>query len=53
MSLQNLILIVIAVVVIFLAVDSVYTVHQTERAVLLRPRRFKRGRRPNSAETGL
>jgi membrane protease subunit HflC len=36
MSLQNLILIFIAVAAIFLAMDSVYTVHQTERAILLR-----------------
>ncbi len=36
MSLQNLILIFIAVAVIFLAMDSIYTVHQTERAILLR-----------------
>lgn len=36
MSLQNVILIVIAAVVILLAMDSVYTVHQTERAILLR-----------------
>jgi len=36
MSLQNVILIFIAVVAIFLAMDSVYTVHQTERAILLR-----------------
>jgi membrane protease subunit HflC len=36
MSLRNLILIFIAVAAIFLAMDSVYTVHQTERAILLR-----------------
>ncbi len=36
MSLQNLIIIFIAVAAIFLATDSVYRVHQTERAVLLR-----------------
>ncbi|MGE0625021.1 MAG: protease modulator HflC [Pseudomonadales bacterium] len=36
MSLQNVILIVIAAVVILLAMDAVYTVHQTERAILLR-----------------
>ncbi len=36
MSLQNLILIFVAVAAIFLAMDSVYTVHQTERAILLR-----------------
>jgi membrane protease subunit HflC len=36
MSLQNVILIFIALVAIFLAMDSVYTVHQTERAILLR-----------------
>ncbi len=36
MSLQNVILIVIAAVVILLAMDTVYTVHQTERAILLR-----------------
>lgn len=36
MSLQNVILIVIAAVVILLAMDSIYTVHQTERAILLR-----------------
>ncbi len=36
MSLQNIILIVIAAVVVLLAMDSVYTVHQTERAILLR-----------------
>jgi len=36
MSLQNLILVFIAVAAIFLAMDSVYTVHQTERAILLR-----------------
>ncbi len=36
MSLQNVILIFIAVVAIFLAMDTVYTVHQTERAILLR-----------------
>jgi len=36
MSLKNLILIFIAVAAIFLAMDSIYTVHQTERAVLLR-----------------
>ena len=36
MSLQNVILIFIAVLVIFLAMDSIYTVHETERAILLR-----------------
>ena len=36
MSLRNLILIFVAVVAIFLAMDSVYTVHETERAILLR-----------------
>ena len=36
MSLKNLILIFIALAVIFLAMDSVYTVHETERAILLR-----------------
>lgn len=36
MSLQNVILIFVAVVAVFLATDSVYTVHQTERAILLR-----------------
>ena len=36
MSLRNLILIFIAVAAIFLAMDSVYSVHQTERAILLR-----------------
>jgi modulator of FtsH protease HflC len=36
MSLKNLILIFIGVAVIFLAMDSVYTVQQTERAILLR-----------------
>ena len=36
MSLQNVILIFVAVVAIFLAIDSIYTVHQTERAILLR-----------------
>lgn len=36
MSLQNLIIIVIAIATIFLATDSVYRVHQTERAILLR-----------------
>jgi membrane protease subunit HflC len=36
MSLQNVILIFVAVVAIFLAMDSIYTVHQTERAILLR-----------------
>jgi membrane protease subunit HflC len=36
MSLQNVILIFVAVVAIFLATDAVYTVHQTERAILLR-----------------
>lgn len=36
MSLRNLILIFIAVAAIFLAMDSVYTVHQAERAILLR-----------------
>ncbi len=36
MSLQNVILIVIGALVILLAMDSVYTVDQTERAILLR-----------------
>lgn len=36
MSLQNLILIFVAVAAIFLAMDSVYRVEQTERAILLR-----------------
>ncbi|MEZ5560148.1 MAG: protease modulator HflC [Pseudomonadales bacterium] len=36
MNLRNLILAVIAVVVVLLLADSVYTVHQTERAILLR-----------------
>lgn len=36
MNLRNLIVIVIAVVIISLAMDSVYTVHETERAILLR-----------------
>ena len=36
MSLQNLIIIFIAIAAIFLASDSVYRVHQTERAILLR-----------------
>ena len=36
MSLQNVIIIVIGALVILLAMDSVYTVHQTERAILLR-----------------
>lgn len=36
MSLKNVILIVIGALVILLAMDSVYTVHQTERAILLR-----------------
>jgi membrane protease subunit HflC len=36
MSLQNLILIFVAMAVVFLATDSVYTVQQTERAILLR-----------------
>jgi membrane protease subunit HflC len=36
MSLQNVILIVIGALVILLAMDSVYTVQQTERAILLR-----------------
>jgi membrane protease subunit HflC len=36
MSLRNVILIVIGALVILLATDSVYTVHQTERAILLR-----------------
>lgn len=36
MSLKNLIIIVIAIAIIFLATDSVYRVHQTERAILLR-----------------
>ena len=36
MSLQNLILIFVAVAAIFLATDSVYTIQQTERAILLR-----------------
>ncbi len=36
MSFRNVILIVIAAVLILLAMDAVYTVHQTERAILLR-----------------
>jgi len=36
MSLQNVILIFVAVVALFLATDSVYTVQETERAILLR-----------------
>lgn len=36
MSLQNVILIVIAAVIILLGMDAIYTVHQTERAILLR-----------------
>jgi len=36
MSLKNLIIIVIAVVIVSLAMNSVYTVHETERAILLR-----------------
>jgi membrane protease subunit HflC len=36
MNLRNLIVIVIAVVIVSLAMDSVYTVHETERAILLR-----------------
>lgn len=36
MNLRNLIVIVIAVVVVSLIMDSVYTVHETERAILLR-----------------
>jgi membrane protease subunit HflC len=36
MSLKNLIVIFIAVAAIFLAMDSVYTVHETQRAILLR-----------------
>jgi membrane protease subunit HflC len=36
MSLKNLIIIVIAIAIIFLATDSVYRVHETERAILLR-----------------
>jgi len=36
MSLQNVILIIVAVVAIFLAMDTVYTVQETERAILLR-----------------
>lgn len=36
MNLRNLIAIVIAVVIVLIAMDSVYTVHQTERAILLR-----------------
>jgi len=36
MNVRNLIVIVIAVVVVLIAMDSVYTVHQTERAILLR-----------------
>ncbi|HEX7035289.1 MAG TPA: protease modulator HflC [Pseudomonadales bacterium] len=35
MNLRNLIVIVIAVVVVLIGMDSVYTVHQTERAILL------------------
>lgn len=36
MNLRNIIVIVIAVVIVFLLMDTVYTVHETERAVLLR-----------------
>ena len=36
MNLQNVILIAIGVLVVFLAMDSIYTVHETERAILLR-----------------
>lgn len=36
MNLRNVIVIVIAVVIVFLLMDTVYTVHETERAVLLR-----------------
>lgn len=36
MTLRNLIIIVIAVVIVSLAMNSVYTVHETERAILLR-----------------
>ena len=36
MNLRNLIVIIIAVVIVSLAMDSVYTVHETERAILLR-----------------
>ena len=36
MSLRNLILIFMAVAAVFLAMDSVYTVQQTDRAILLR-----------------
>jgi membrane protease subunit HflC len=36
MNLRNLIVIVIAVVIVSLVMDSVYTVHETERAILLR-----------------
>lgn len=36
MTLRNIIVIVIAVVVVTLAMGSVYTVHETERAILLR-----------------
>ncbi len=36
MNLRNLIVIVIAVVIVSLLMDSVYTVHETERAILLR-----------------
>lgn len=36
MNLRNLIVIVIAVVIVSLIMDSVYTVHETERAILLR-----------------
>lgn len=36
MTLRNIIIIVIAVVIVSLAMNSVYTVHETERAILLR-----------------
>ena len=36
MNLRNLIVIIIAVVIVSLAMNSVYTVHETERAILLR-----------------
>ncbi len=36
MNLRNLIVIVAAVVIVLVGMDSVYTVHQTERAILLR-----------------
>ena len=36
MTLRNLIIIVIAVVIVSLAMNSIYTVHETERAILLR-----------------